>query len=172
MSETTSVSNRNFLSPLNFKFQLKRAPHVNFFIQKVNIPSISLPTFEVPNPLLKVPFAAVNLDYSDLSITFKVDEDLQNYMEIHDWIRALGKPSFQEYSSLKANTIVSGDGLKSDIALTVLTSNKNANYQIVFKDSFPTNLSDLEFDTTDEDIDYLTVTATFRYYQFDILKVT
>ena len=35
-------SNRNFLSPLNFKFTIKKAPHVNFFIQKVNVPQIIL----------------------------------------------------------------------------------------------------------------------------------
>jgi hypothetical protein len=33
--------NKNFLSPLNFRFQIKKAPHVNFFVQSVNIPAIS-----------------------------------------------------------------------------------------------------------------------------------
>ena len=42
--------NKNFLSPLNFRFQIKKAPNVNFFIQKVNIPQIELPQVDTPNP--------------------------------------------------------------------------------------------------------------------------
>jgi hypothetical protein len=172
MSETTAITNRNFLSPLNFKLQLRRAPYVNFFIQRVNLPSISLPDIEVGNPLLRVPYAGDHLDYGDLDITFKVDENLQNYMEIHDWIRSLGKSSYSEYDVLKSNSLVSGKGVKSDIVLTVLTSNRVANYEIVFKDAFPSSLGALDFDTISEDVDYMTVTASFKYLQYDISKVT
>ena len=30
-----------------------------------------------------------NIQYQDLSIEFIVDEDLRNYMELHNWMRAL-----------------------------------------------------------------------------------
>ena len=92
-------SNKNFLSPLNFKFQIKKAPHVNFFIQKVNIPSISIETNPSPNnPFVKTPIPGEHISYSDLSISFKVDEDLTNYMELHNWIKALGKPqNFEQF---------------------------------------------------------------------------
>ena len=48
-------SNKNFLSPLNFKFAIKRSPHVNFFIQKVNIPDIKLNPTVYPNPMVNIP---------------------------------------------------------------------------------------------------------------------
>ena len=164
------VTNKNFLSPLNFRFSLKRAPHVNFFIQAVNLPGLSLPEIDVSNPLIRVPYAGDHLLYDELQITYKVDENLRNYMELHEWIRALGKRSFDEYRAIANKPKTTGESLKSDISLTILTSNKNANYEVVFKDAFPTNVSGVDFKTTDEDVDYIEASATFRYTTYDITK--
>ena len=167
-----SIENKNFLSPLNFKFQLKRAPHINFFIQTVNIPGLSLQEIDVNNPLIRVPYAGDHLMYDELDISFRVDEDLQNYMEMHQWIRSLGKRSFQEYATIKNQPKYSGLGLYSDIILTILKSNKNPNYSIVFQDAFPISLSGIVFNTTMEDVSYLEASAKFRYTTYDITKVT
>lgn len=167
----STPTNKNFLSPLNFKFQLQRAPHVNFFVQKVNLPGFSLPDIDANNPLIRVPYAGDHLVYDELQLTFKVDEDLKNYMEIHNWLRSLGKPTYQEYAALANQPVYSGSGLRSDISLMLLTSAKNPNYEIVFKDAFPISLTGLEFNTMDEDVDYLESTATFRYVIYDIKKV-
>lgn len=165
------VPNKNFLSPLNFKFTLKRAPHVNFFVQRVNIPGLSLPEIDVNNPLIRVPYPGDHLLYDELELSFKVDENLRNYMEIHEWIRAMGKRSFAEYRDLVSNSMASGESIRSDISLTVLTSNRNANYDVVFKDAFPTKLTGLDFNTMAGDIDYIEASATFRYITYDITKV-
>jgi hypothetical protein len=167
-----SIANGNFLSPLNFKFQLKRAPHINFFIQTVNIPGLSLQAIDVNNPLIRVPYAGDHLMYDELDISFRVDEDLQNYMEMHEWIRAHGKRSFEEFATLKNQPKYSGEGLYSDIILTILKSNKNPNYSIVFQDAFPISLSGIDFNTTLEDVNYLEASAKFRYTAYDITKVT
>lgn len=166
------VTNRNFLSPLNFRFQLKRAPHVNFFVQKVNLPGLSLPDIDVTNPLIRVPYPGDHLQYDELEVSFKVDEDLKNYMEIHEWIRALGKRTFNEYKTIATANPLAGGGSRSDISLLVLTSNRNANYEVVFKDAFPTRLSSIDFATTDDDVDYIEASATFRYVTYDITKVS
>jgi len=166
------VPNKNFLSPLNFKFTLKRAPHVNFFVQRVNIPGLSLPEIDVNNPMIRVPFPGDHLLYDELELSFKVDENLRNYMEIHEWVRALGKRSFSEYREIASRNAVSGESIRSDISLTVLTSNRNANYDVVFKDAFPTRLTGLDFNTSAEDIDYIEASATFRYITYDITKVS
>jgi hypothetical protein len=34
-------ANRNFLSPINFKFRIKKAPNLNFFVQKISVPATS-----------------------------------------------------------------------------------------------------------------------------------
>ena len=163
--------NPNFLSPINFKFKLSRAPNLNFFIQKITVPDLTLPDVSMSNPLITYPFPGDHLTYGDLTMTFKVDENLQNYMEVQNWMRGLGKPSGAEYAALAAQPSYLGMGLRSDISLTILTSNKNPNYEIVFKDAFPTQLSGMEFLTTATDVDYLEASATFKYLIYDITKI-
>lgn len=164
-------SNLNYLSSLNYKFQIKRAPHVNFFIQKANIPRIYVRPVETNNPFVAIYRPGEHIDYEPFSITFKVDENLQNYLEIHKWIRALGKPTkFQEYADIASKPIWTGEGITSDITLSVLSNIKTFNYNVTFVDAFPFSLSELEFNTTDEDVQYLQATAEFRYTYFDIGK--
>ena len=165
------VTNKNFLSPINFKFALKRAPHVNFFVQKVNLPGLSLPDIDINNPLIRVPYPGEHLLYEELDLSFKVDEDLKNYMEIHEWLRALGKRTYEEYRTLAGKAQTTGDSIRSDMTLTVLTSNRNANYSITFKDAFPIKLSGIDFNVTSTDIDYVQALATFRYVTYDIVKI-
>jgi len=165
-------TNPNFLSPLNFKFSIKRAPHINFFIQKVSIPSLALPSYESPNPFVKIPEPGEHINYGDLEITFRVDENLKNYLEIHNWIRALGKPKdFSEYKALSQNATFTGDSIRSDISLMILSSAKNANYEIVFVDAYPYELSRLSFDTTDQTVDYIEASASFKYVLFEIKDI-
>lgn len=165
-------SNKNFLSPLNFKFILKRAPHVNFFVQKVTIPSVGLPEITTPNPLLRIPEPGDHLEFGELSLTFRVDENLQNYLEIQNWLRAIGKQSFQQYGSVAVNKAFTGESIKSDISLTVLSSAKRPNYEIIFQDAFPSRISSIEFDSSLEDVSYIEAEATFIYTKYEINKVT
>ena len=120
--ENTPI-NKNFLSPLNFKFFLKRAPHVNFFVTKANIPSLRLPTNEIPTIFNPIPNPIAHIEYGMFEIEFQVDEDLKNYMEIHNWIRGLGFPEqFSEYADLKSKSQISGEGLRSDLGLIILSA--------------------------------------------------
>lgn len=165
--------NKNFLSPLNFKFTIKKAPHVNFFIQKVNIPSISLPSPEPNNPFVKVPYPGEHITYDPLVIDFKVDEDLKNYLEIHNWIRGLGKPTtYDEYADISQADPFTGEGIYSDISLIILSSAKNPNYELTFIDAHPYALSDLQFNTVDSDVNYITARAQFKYTYYNLKDIT
>ena len=165
--------NRNFLSPLNYQFQIKRSPNLNFFLQKVNIPSITLPEYQAPNPFVTIPTSHTNVDFGQLDITFKVDEDLQNYMELYYWIIKLGFPSeFAQYKSIAQNPVYTGTGIESDISLVVLDSAKNPNYEIVFHNAIPISLGEIIFDSTYGDVDYVTASASFKYILFEVNKIT
>jgi len=165
-------TNKNFLNPLNFQFSLKRAPHVNFFIQKVSLPSISVPEIEMPTVFNYIPEPGNKLTYGELEITFKVDEDFANYLEIHNWIRALTSPeNFRGYKELTANQEYTGNGKHSDISLIVLNSVKSPNFEVTFRNAYPSSLSGIEFDTTLDDVQYLTSTASFKYMLYDINKI-
>lgn len=164
--------NKNFLSPLNFRFFIKRAPHVNFFIQKVNIPDMTLRAPIYPNPMVKIPIPGDHIDYNDLEITFKVDEDLQNYLEIHNWIKGLGKPiDFEGYKALEQKGVTTGEGIYSEISLMILSSTKMPNYEIVFSDAHPVSLSGAVVNTIDENVNYVEATATFKYSYYEIKNI-
>lgn len=164
-------TNLNYLSQLNFKFLIKKAPHVNFFIQKVSIPKIFLKEVDTPNPFVKIPYPGEHIDYENLDITFIVDENMQNYLEIHNWIRGLGKPhDFNEYANIQNKPSWTGDSIYSDITLSILSNIKTINYDITFIDAYPISLSGISFTTVDKDIKYLTASVLFKYTYFDIFK--
>lgn len=168
----SAPTNKNFLSPVSFKFLIKKAPGVNFFIQKVTVPRMTLPAVDTPNPFVNLPKPGDHIDFDTLSITFKVDEDLQNYMELYNWIVQMGKPqSFDQYKYIQDKDPMSGEGIYSDIELDILNSRRSANYAVVFQDAYPIELGDITFDTTLEDIDYVTASAVFKYKLYTIEKI-
>ena len=86
------ISNRNFLSPVGFKFTLAKEPKVSFFSNTARIPELSLGTAVQPSYLKDVDVPGDKLQYGDFSLRFLVDENMENYMKIHNWLRGLGYP--------------------------------------------------------------------------------
>jgi hypothetical protein len=170
------IQNRNFLSPIGFKFVLNKAPKVAFFSNTANIPRIDLGTTAQPTYLRDIPVPGDKMEFEDFTLRFLVDEDLTNYMEIQNWIRGLGFPeSLQEIYDLQLNTTGVDNktnkmnNIYSDGTLEVLNSNKNINFKVVFKDLFPYALSSLDFDATEEDVNYFTAEVSFKYTMYNIL---
>ena len=166
---SNQLQNRNYLSPVGFKFTLAKEPKVSFFCTSSKIPEISLQT-ETQNTYLKdIDVPGDKLTYADLYLKFLVDEDLVNYMAIHNWLTGLGFPeSAQDYRDLLTNQddlTQSLDPKKafSDGSLYILDSNYNTNAIVKFKDLFPVSLTSLNFDSTQTDIQYFTAEATFKY---------
>jgi hypothetical protein len=169
---TTQPNNINFLSPLGFKFTLARAPNLDFFVTDVNIPSLALGFIQSPTPFKVLEIAGNRLDYGDLQVTFKVDEDFQNYLEVYNWLVGLGFPeNFGQYKTLQSVSPGSKDGLYSDATLTILNSNMNPNIIVSFEDLFPVSLSDINFTSTDSDVNYVTNTVGFKYKIFRVAKI-
>jgi len=165
--------NFNFLSPLIFKFQIKRTPNLNFFVQNVNIPGVQLPFTDVSNPFVKIPYPGDHIQYDDIMINFKVDEEFLNYLELYNWIKGMGYPNtFDEHAALTARTVPLGNGIKSDISVIIMDSQRVPKIEVLFKDAFPVSLSSLILDVTREDITYLDAAATFRYTIYEIQKIT
>ena len=166
------IENRNFLSPVGFKFTLGKYPKVDFFSNSSRIPEISLGTANQPSYLKDVDVPGDKLSYGDLSLRFLVDENLENYMLIHNWLRGLGSPdSLKEFDDL----LKEDDGIEdyskqfSDGSLHILNSNFRTSAVVKFKDLFPTYLTSLEFEATETDIQYFTAEVTFKYTMYDIL---
>jgi len=166
------VKNKNFLSPVGFRFILNRAPKVVFFSNQASIPGLNLGVAEQPTYLKDIPQPGDKLEFGDLTLRFLVDEDLENYLEIQHWLRGLGFPDslkeIYEWQSSNPNAPSSTLNYTSDGTLNVLSSSSVANFKVKFLDMFPVSLSDLDFDATDSDIDYLTANVTFKYTIYNI----
>ena len=166
---TRNPSNKNYLSPLVFTFAIKRAPNVNFFIQSVSLPGLMLDQVETSNPLIQIPYGGDHIFYEELGIHFKVNEDLSNWIEIHNWIKNMGYPDTNDqYKTLSSVPQYTGEGLKSDISLLIADSNKRLSFEVYFKDAFPISLSNLQFDSSSPGIEYIDAFCAFRYTSYDI----
>ena len=172
------IPNRNFLSPIGFKFTLAKTPKVDFFCNSARIPEITLGTAIQPSYLKDIDVPGDKLQYGDLSLRFLVDEEMENYMAIHTWLTGLGFPeTTQQFKDLttEGNQNSNRFGQRdmdlafSDASLYILNSNYRTTAIIKFKDLFPTSLTSLDFDATETDINYFTAEATFKYTIYNIL---
>ena len=168
----TQIANRNFLSPVGFKFSLSKFPKVDFFCNSARIPEITLGTAIQPSYLKEIDIPGEKLIYGDLSIRFLVDEQLENYVAVHNWLTGLG---FPESPQQFIDKTTDRDGLRDfqeqfcDGSLHILNSNYNDVAIVKFKDIFPTSITSLDFDATETDINYFTAEATFKYVIYSIV---
>ena len=181
----------DYASPTQFKFQIAKLPKVEYFCTSANIPQIDLTSVQQDTPLADIPLPGVKLSFSDLTVTFMVDENLENYREIHGWLTGLGFPkSRTQFKTLvdaakdrfptggKSDSVADPGKVVgaptplgpafSDATLMVLSSKNNANIEVRFSDVFPVSLTGLEFNQQAGDIEYLTATVTMKYkiYEF------
>ena len=165
------ISNRNFLSPVGFKFTLAKYPKVDFFSNSARIPELSLGTAIEPSYLKDIDIPGEKLTYGDLTIRFLVDENMENYMAVHNWLKGIG---FPETPQQFKDQITDNEGIIdeklvfSDGSLHILNSNFQDVAIVKFQDLFPVGLTSLEFDATETDINYFTAEATMRYTVYNI----
>lgn len=154
----------NYFSPIEFQVTLSRLPEVEFFVQKIEIPTITLNTVNVPTRYNRMNVPGDELNYGSLDLSFIIDENMYNYMSVFSWMKGL---TFPEDSS-QYRTLSNTKGINSDISVIVLNSHKNPNIKIDFTGAFPTSLSGVILDTTQTDVIYPSATVTFNYDYFNI----
>lgn len=161
------------LSPNGFMFSVQKLPQINFFCQQVNLPGITLGAPEFGNPFNVAPIPGDTLTYDTLDVQFLVDENMENYRAIYNWVVALGFPeTYEQYLNfVNSNELNQTSELAknySDASLVILGSNNKPSQTIQFHDAFPVSISSLTFQSTNQDVQYLVGSATFRYgyYKF------
>jgi hypothetical protein len=166
------IENRNFLSPIGFKFTLAKYPKISFFSNSTRIPEINMGTAIQPTYLKDLDVPGDKLSYGDFSLRFLVDENMENYMAVHNWLTGLGYPeTTQQFKDLTTND----DGVRdlkeqfSDGSLHILNSNFRTQAIVKFRDLFPISLTSLEFEASDTDVNYFTAEVSFKYTVYNIL---
>ena len=193
-SLTRQPTKLDYASPTQFKFNILKLPKVEYFCTSVTIPGIELSSGGTQATTLKdIPIPGNKLTYEPLQMRFIVDENLENFQEIHGWLVGLGYPrDHTEFQNLLAsgtdrfpgrgtavktepgkdrNATADTGGTYSDATLTVLSSKNNAQVEIRFRDVYPTGLTGLQYDQQAGDVDYLTATVSFNYFVYDFASV-
>lgn len=153
-----------------------------YFCQQANLPGVSLTEIPKPTPFVEMYLPGEKLVYETLNITFLVDEDLQAWTQIHDWMRGITFPNnFEEYLNMQAtvaqtsslNRFVPSSSLAggqyTEATMTIHTNKNNPNFRVKFVDVFPVSLSTIIFNTGDSADNVVTADATFRftYYNYE-----
>ena len=182
----------DYATGTQWRIAFNRIPKTTWFCTAANIPGITLGEASYPTPMADMFVAGDKLTFETLNITFLVDEELQNYRELWEWIVGMGAPvSHSQWST----GLTKGDGLTttfsavgsddninprqkatsteknlySDAPLIVYNSKNMPKVNVKFKDMFPTSLSALEYSQDLTDVEYFKANATFRYlyYEFE-----
>lgn len=165
--------NKNMLSRLGFSFNIKKLPEFNFFVQSVTLPGISMGSIDQPTPFKNINFPGDRITYGDLTVNFKINEDLGNYIEIFNWITSLGFPeSFDQYRDIATESKkITGDGIYSDGYLMIMSSNMQPIIRVDIQDLFPTSLTDIEMDSRDTSLEYIEATVTFKFLNYKFTPI-
>ena len=183
LSEVSSISTTpvaNFLRPNAFRFSIKNLPSVAFTCQSANLPSLSLGYTSQPTPFIDIPHVGDKNVFGDFTIRFIITEDMSNYIELYEWLVALGFPTdYNQYRNFTGERLNRFPFVKdsrgapiaiaySDATLTILDSNNVPKTNINFKDAFPTSVEALDFDITSSSVEFFVGIASFKYKQFEI----
>ena len=187
-SSTQQPTVYDYATGTQWRLAFNRVPKTTWFCTSANIPGITLGESMYPTPMLDTYVTGDKLTFETLNITFIVDEELQNYRELWDWMVGIGAPVSHDQW---ATALTQGDGavrqfgtedtdprtkltyeesqLYSDATLIVYNSKNMPKVEVKFKNMFPTSLSSLEYSQELTDVEYFHATATFRYlyYEFE-----
>lgn len=175
-------TNLNYLSPVNFDLSINKIPKTRYFCTAVTIPNIIMSEATHSTTLaIQSGLPGDKITFDPLNVKFIVDEDMTNYLEIYNWMMALGpgidtddfvglveatKTGKNRFSNAKF------ENMYSDANLIVNTSSNNANVEFLFEDCFPTSLGQIDFTTDTQGVEYAICDLTLKYTLFKIKTST
>jgi hypothetical protein len=156
-------ASHNTLTNNKFKFMMTRCPTMTYYCQRANIPSLSFGTSIQSNPTgIPIKRPGTSYVYEDLQVGFAIDENMKNWIEIHNWIKDLG-------ISYQGSTEVLREKQKTATAYLLVLNSAYRPYMVIkYKNLYPTFLSGIEFDSSTADTDTVIATATFSYTHYEI----
>ena len=191
MADTSQPTVFDYATGTQWRLTFNRLPKTTWFCVTANVPGITLGEASYPTPMTDTYLTGDKLTFETLNITFLVDEELQNYRELWDWLVGIGAP---KQHSQWSSVLTKGDGavrtfgtpdtdtrtkttseesnLYSDATLIVYNSKNVAKVNVHFKNMFPTSLSALEYSQELTDVEYFKATASFRYFYYEFETVT
>jgi hypothetical protein len=146
----------NLLALTGFKLYIHAEDfkHTQYFAVSASFPAVSLPEVTTGYRNLSGFVSGDKLAYDPLTIRIAIDERLESYHEIFNW--------------LHLNT-TNKELIVHNITLHFLTNHNNISRSVRFANAFPTNIGGLEFNVQQTESEYAYVDVTFRYDYFEFL---
>ncbi len=171
-----------------FAFAFNKSVEVSLNVQKTAIPGITLGSQKLANPFIDRPVYNTKPEYDDLTIEFVVDDVMNTWGMINDWMRAYAPvdstfdntlaertefdslrrelPNVYDYKNLGT---AKKDGDLYDIASLIVNNSGNvAEVEIKFHDIFPVSLSELPLDIGADSDELVICTAKFKYWYYTV----
>ena len=178
----------DYASPTQFRFGIHQLPKVEFFTTEANLPGVSVPSATFATPYTDIDVMGEKTEFENLSITFIVDEYLENYISLHNWLTGIGFPKsrsqFSTFRDVTSDTPDSQKGVSTDIGdvkqstpdksmysdafLMILSNKNNPIVEVNFHNVYPISLSALDFSQAATDVEYMTASAEFAYQIYEI----
>lgn len=136
-----------------FKLDFSKIPNTMFFLQGVTFPGISVDHAEQSTPNLDFQEIGTKVRYDPLIIHFLVDARMKNHFEITTWLKEM----------------TTATNMRSQLSDALMTINDAM--QIRFVDLFPLSIGSIEFVANQDQLKYITCSATFNFDWFEILPL-
>lgn len=163
----STLESQNFLQPNGFKLIVnrKRFKNLEFFAQTVSHPDVSVAPTTAPFRGTNLLLPGDKIEYGALTVDAIVDENMNVYKEMLSWIKSTTEENVKSASAVNA---ANQDTTFYDITLSILSSHNNQIDTISYKDAFPTNIGAVNFQSTVDNVTYITFPITFYYTSFTI----
>jgi hypothetical protein len=165
------TENFNYLQPTSFKLVIDRRnyPNLEFFCQTITHPGMILNPVELGIPRLAgLPMPGESLTFNELSTNIILDENLEGYSEMYNWILRLVNTNMG--TSSRGSIATNRDApTYADITLSILSSHNNQTKQVRYLDCIPTSLGDIVFESTADGQTFITFAASFRFNYFKLV---
>jgi hypothetical protein len=191
----TQPDKLDYASPTQFRFGIHQLPKVEFFAISATIPAIALSDVVIPTPFKSIPMMGDQLTFDNLTVSFIVDEFLENYLSIHEWMTAIGFPkNRKQFSDFKTNisntpstarsaaststdigdvkAASPNNALFSDATLTILSNKNNPIVNVFFRDLYPVAMTALDYNQQATDVEYITASIDFAYQIYEIEAIS
>jgi len=177
-----TFENTNTLYGNHYKFAIDRLPDLTFYVQSVQTSTVTGEQLIQPNPFANIHHPGEKLQFGTINVSYLIDANFKNYFSLYYWMKGYGFPhSFDEVVQFRAKQKTLIGNVRPTVhnvetthaVLSILTPDTSAIIAEIHYDGlFPTELSALQFQTTDSDAPLLSTSCTFSCSTFDIKLTT
>ena len=157
--------NNNTLQQNKFKFIIQRFPNLEFRVKNVILPGTSIRKIERTTAFNSIYYPGGEYDQDELTVRFLVDEELNNYFEIWNWMMALAP--YKDFDYVVKNY----SDYTTNVSMIFLSNKLNPLVEITFEDIWPVSISEIDMSYDDTDTTPIEATVSFSFNTMKVRRI-